>query len=178
MPFSMKSTNSTPLQSRSTITITLLTDSPILNFFYHTDPGCFHSILARFVLAPVTACLRKLWPWMACYRRNESALNILCTLWSSESAHGSSHAQTLWKPTFSIILTVVQCERPKQCSSSLSHSSVIQDCSSTRALFSRACCCQPATSFIVRCANSTGFEVWTPFCHTLMILHLFPINLD
>jgi len=126
-PLSMKSINSTPLQSRSTITITLPTDSPILNFFYCKDPGCFHSILARFVLSPVTVCLRKLWPWMAYYRRNESSLNILCTVWSSESAHGSNHAQTLWKPTFWIILTVVQCERPKQCSSSLSHSSVIQD---------------------------------------------------
>ena len=128
VPFSMKSTNSTPLQSRNTITITLPTYSPNLNFFYHRDPGCFHSILARFVLSPVTVCLRKLWLWMAYYWRNESALNILCTLWSSDSAHGSNHARTLRKPTFWIILTVVQCERPKQRSSSLSQSSVFQDC--------------------------------------------------
>jgi len=128
VPFSMKSTNSTLLQSRNTITITLPTDSPILNFFYHRDPGCFHSIFARFVLSPVTVCLRKLWLWMAYYWRNESALNVLCTLWSSDSAYGSNHARILWKPTFWTILSLVQCERPKHHSSSLSHSSVIQDC--------------------------------------------------
>jgi len=49
---------------------------------------------------------------------------------------------------------------------------------STRALFSRACCCRSATSLIIRCPSSTRFEVWTPFCHTLMTLHLLPINLD
>lgn len=128
MLFAMKSTNSTPLQSRSTITIPLPTDSPILNIFNCRDLGCFHSICARFVLSPVTVYLRKLWLWMAYYWRNESALNILCTLWSSDSAHGANHAQTFFRPTFWIILTVVQCERPKQCWSSLSRSSVIQDC--------------------------------------------------
>jgi hypothetical protein len=133
VPFSMKSTNSTPLQSRSTITITLPTDLPILNFFYCRDAGCFHSTLACFVLSPVTVCLRRLWPWMAYYRRNESALNILCTLWSSYSALGSNHAQTLWKPTFWIILTVVQCERRKH---SVTHL-LSKTAASTRALFSR-----------------------------------------
>ena len=49
VPFSMKSTNSTPLQSQKTIAITLPADLPTLNFFNHRDPGCHHSMLTRFV---------------------------------------------------------------------------------------------------------------------------------
>ena len=35
-------------------------------------------------------------------------------------------------------------------------------------------CCQCTTSLITRCPSMTRFEVWTPFCHTLITHHLSP----
>jgi hypothetical protein len=58
-----------------------------------------------------------------------------------------------------------------------SHSSVIQDgCFSTCFALGDVCYCRSATSFTIRCPNSTGFEVWKPFRHILTIHHFFPVD--
>ena len=53
LPFSMKSTSSTPFQTQSGITITLPTGLPMLNFFDRRDLGSFHPIFACFVFSDI-----------------------------------------------------------------------------------------------------------------------------
>jgi hypothetical protein len=76
------------------------------------------------------------------------------------------------------ILTIVPCERPKSLPGLLTVTLLLpKTVASTGVSFlGGACRCLPFISLSV--VPKTGFEVWTPFLHTLTTHHFFPVNFD
>lgn len=105
------STNNTPLLSQNTVAIAFSADLPILIFFWSRGPGIFPFHACIFVSAE--------WRWtcvsspVKMHSKEIVTMNgilleewprtILCTLWSSDSAHGTHRAQTLWTPNFCLL---------------------------------------------------------------------------
>jgi hypothetical protein len=188
VPFSVISTNSTPLRSQNKVAITLSADLTILNFFDRGYPGCFYFMLAilspgsdwwTHVSSPVTMRSRKSWPWVAYCWRNERALTILCALWSSDSARGTHLAQTLWKPNSWIILIISHAKPPNHAEAHSQSLFCYPRLLLQHVLCSRGCFLLLVCHF--SCYPLSQLDrIWslTPFRHTSTTHRFFPVNFD